>query len=184
MYRHASGLYLTHYRFYDPEAGRWLNRDPIGEHGGTNLYAYVGGNPVNYVDPTGEFAIALPLLNPATWAALGKAAAYVGSAAFAAWVGNEIIDYYKSKSIDQDSARDDRSGASSRSIPAPSRPKCGCTCICRADANLNDPKNTEAFAFGTATEHDCEKASKTAKRIATKALGQQPKHVGCRCTNS
>ncbi|MDR3157489.1 MAG: RHS repeat-associated core domain-containing protein, partial [Zoogloeaceae bacterium] len=39
MYRHASGLYLTHYRFYDPEAGRWLNRDPIGEHGGTNLYA-------------------------------------------------------------------------------------------------------------------------------------------------
>jgi RHS repeat-associated protein len=30
MYYHAStGLYLTHYRFYDPQSGRWLNRDPI-----------------------------------------------------------------------------------------------------------------------------------------------------------
>jgi RHS repeat-associated protein len=51
-----TGLYLTHYRLYDPDTGRWLNRDPIGEEGGINLYAYVEGNPVNFVDPTGEFA--------------------------------------------------------------------------------------------------------------------------------
>jgi RHS repeat-associated protein len=51
-----TGLYLTHYRLYDPNSKRWLNRDPIGETGGINLYAYVQGNPVNYVDPTGEFA--------------------------------------------------------------------------------------------------------------------------------
>jgi RHS repeat-associated protein len=49
-----TGFYLTHYRFYDPNTGRWLNRDPIGEDGGINLYAYVEGNPVNFVDPTGE----------------------------------------------------------------------------------------------------------------------------------
>ncbi len=54
MFYHArSGLYLTHYRAYDPHLGRWLSRDPMGESGGINLYAYVGGNPVSSIDPTG-----------------------------------------------------------------------------------------------------------------------------------
>jgi hypothetical protein len=38
---------------YDPTIGRWLNRDPIGEDGGTNLYRYVGNNPVYMIDPFG-----------------------------------------------------------------------------------------------------------------------------------
>jgi len=38
---------------YDAELGRWLSRDPIGEEGGVNLYAYVLTNPVNVVDPLG-----------------------------------------------------------------------------------------------------------------------------------
>lgn len=59
MFRHqASGLYLTQYRAYDPNAGRWLSRDPIGEQGGINLYAYVDGNPVNSVDPLGLWSTA------------------------------------------------------------------------------------------------------------------------------
>jgi uncharacterized protein RhaS with RHS repeats len=34
--------------------GRWTTKDPIGFAGGaTNLYAYVGGDPVNFVDPNG-----------------------------------------------------------------------------------------------------------------------------------
>jgi RHS repeat-associated protein len=57
-----TGFYLTHYRFYDPNTGRWLNRDPIGERGGLNLYGYVGGNPVNFTDPTGEVAHVLPVI--------------------------------------------------------------------------------------------------------------------------
>lgn len=51
-----SGLYLTHYRAYDPRIGRWLSRDPIAEAGGINLYAYVGGEPVGMVDPLGLVA--------------------------------------------------------------------------------------------------------------------------------
>ncbi len=46
-------LVLTHYRAYDPNLGRWLSADPLGEAGGMNLYAYVGGNPINEWDPTG-----------------------------------------------------------------------------------------------------------------------------------
>ncbi|HMA96021.1 MAG TPA: RHS repeat-associated core domain-containing protein, partial [Polyangiaceae bacterium] len=41
-------------RDYSPGLGRWTNKDPIGFAGGdTNVYAYVGGDPVNRRDPTG-----------------------------------------------------------------------------------------------------------------------------------
>jgi RHS repeat-associated protein len=50
-----SGLYLTKYRIYDPVAGRWFSRDPLGEPTDpyANLYGYVGGNTPNRVDPLG-----------------------------------------------------------------------------------------------------------------------------------
>jgi len=41
------------YRYYSPELGRWLSRDPIGENGGWNLYGMVGNNPTNYIDLLG-----------------------------------------------------------------------------------------------------------------------------------
>ncbi len=55
FYNADSGLYLTQYRAYDPGAGRWLSRDPVGEGSDTNgnLYAYVGGNPLDRLDPLG-----------------------------------------------------------------------------------------------------------------------------------
>ncbi|MGD9471419.1 MAG: RHS repeat-associated core domain-containing protein [Novosphingobium sp.] len=49
----TSGLYQNWYRDYDPTLGRYMETDPIGLAGGTNLYAYVDGNPVNAVDPRG-----------------------------------------------------------------------------------------------------------------------------------
>lgn len=39
---------------YDPETGRWTNKDPIGFAGQQgNVYVYVNGDPVNGVDPHG-----------------------------------------------------------------------------------------------------------------------------------
>ena len=45
--------YYYGYRFYDPALGRWLNRDPIGEQGGLNLYGFVGNNGINRFDYLG-----------------------------------------------------------------------------------------------------------------------------------
>ncbi len=45
-----SGFNYYGYRFYDPGAGRWLNRDPIGERGGLNLYGMVGNDANDCLD--------------------------------------------------------------------------------------------------------------------------------------
>lgn len=53
-YEHtATGLVLAPYRAYEPVAGQWTSRDPIGESGGVNLYQYCAGDPINFVDLTG-----------------------------------------------------------------------------------------------------------------------------------
>jgi RHS repeat-associated protein len=48
------GLYYYKARMYSPTLGRFMQTDPIGYVGGTNFYAYVGNDPMNYVDPSGE----------------------------------------------------------------------------------------------------------------------------------
>ena len=40
-------------RYYDPEIGRYLTRDPIGYGDGMNVYLYVHDNPINHIDPLG-----------------------------------------------------------------------------------------------------------------------------------
>jgi RHS repeat-associated protein len=54
-----TGFYYNRHRYYDPAMGRYITQDPIGIRGGMNLYAYAGGDPVNYVDPEGLFIPAL-----------------------------------------------------------------------------------------------------------------------------
>ncbi len=41
--------------FYDPGLQRWINRDPIQEEGGGNLFQFVGNDSINAVDPLGEY---------------------------------------------------------------------------------------------------------------------------------
>jgi len=50
-----SGYYYYGYRYYDAALGRWTQRDPIGELGGTALYAFVGNRAMNGIDARGLF---------------------------------------------------------------------------------------------------------------------------------
>ncbi len=49
---HESGLHYNRYRYYDPEVGRFVSKDPIGYAGGLNVHQYAP-NPVEWVDPLG-----------------------------------------------------------------------------------------------------------------------------------
>jgi RHS repeat-associated protein len=50
------GLYYYGYRYYSPELGRWVRRDPIGERGGINLYGFAGNEPIGTKDSYGLVA--------------------------------------------------------------------------------------------------------------------------------
>ncbi len=52
-----TGFYIVRNRFLQPNLGRWLTRDPIGEIAGLNLYAYCSNNPTKFIDPTGLLSI-------------------------------------------------------------------------------------------------------------------------------
>ena len=58
MFEFASGSLIKNYLFsdieYEPLTGKWTAKDPIDFNGGdSNLYGYVLGNPVGFVDPSG-----------------------------------------------------------------------------------------------------------------------------------
>lgn len=70
-YDSETGLYYVSSRYYDPEIGRWISPEPNVYNGefdegagliGYNVYAYCANNPVNNLDPTGEFVISAAVL--------------------------------------------------------------------------------------------------------------------------
>ena len=62
-YRHTgkerdeeSGLYYHGARYYAAWLGRWTSADPAGLVDGVNVYAYVRGRPINFVDLFGTYS--------------------------------------------------------------------------------------------------------------------------------
>lgn len=49
-----SGYNYYGHRFYNPDFAQWLNRDPIGEFGGHNVYGFVYNGPLDLFDPDGR----------------------------------------------------------------------------------------------------------------------------------
>ena len=49
----ASGLQYKRNRYYDPATGQFTQADPMGLAGGSNLYGFANGDPVNNTDPFG-----------------------------------------------------------------------------------------------------------------------------------
>ena len=52
VYDQETGLHYNRFRYYDPDAGRFISHDPIGLLGGDNHFQYAP-NPVGWVDPLG-----------------------------------------------------------------------------------------------------------------------------------
>uniref|UniRef100_UPI00202851F5 RHS repeat-associated core domain-containing protein n=1 Tax=Caballeronia sp. GAFFF2 TaxID=2921741 RepID=UPI00202851F5 len=51
-YDEETGLHFNRHRYYDPQTGRFVSKDPIGLAGGLNAFQYAP-NPVQWVDPLG-----------------------------------------------------------------------------------------------------------------------------------
>ena len=66
VYDELTGLYYFNSRYYNPDTATFITQDSyrgeIDSYETWNLYAYCGGNPMNYVDPSGHFVVAIPLV--------------------------------------------------------------------------------------------------------------------------
>ncbi len=93
-YDEQTGLIYLRNRYYDPEIGRFISPDSVlgilGDPQTLNAYVYVRNNPVNYIDPSGFYAVKVPLTFygnfPGTQTAAGKSRVGHG------WMGGIDID--------------------------------------------------------------------------------------------
>ena len=57
---HVGSLVYYGYRFYSPSLGKWINRDPIKERGGVNLYGAMNNDTINRYDTDGRIVMSPP----------------------------------------------------------------------------------------------------------------------------
>jgi RHS repeat-associated protein len=96
------------YRDYLPEIGKWMAKDPIGFAGGdSNLFGYVSGDPVNFIDPEGlETAVVVghPTSgNPFGHVAIGFSGQGVYSYGTKTPLGGSFTDYLSEQAAYRDS---------------------------------------------------------------------------------
>ena len=94
-----TGLHYNFFRYYEPDAGRFVNQDPIKLKGGNNLYQFDFNTQI-WIDPKGLVAFAIPVIAPelvalgkATLLLLGLGAAHEGGKAIGTMMaanGNQV----------------------------------------------------------------------------------------------
>jgi RHS repeat-associated protein len=89
----GGGIYDYGLRFYDPGLQRWLNRDPIEEKGGINMYQFVRNDPSNHFDPDGR--IVVPAL-------------VIGAAVLAGWSFYKMLQAIKNNAENAENAAHNR----------------------------------------------------------------------------
>jgi RHS repeat-associated protein len=87
----TTGLYKMGARYYQPELGRWTQRDPSGQD--ANAYLYVGGNPVNFIDPSGLgfLGIDCPFGETDSGGCNGASRSFVATAATGLFAGSVAV---------------------------------------------------------------------------------------------
>jgi RHS repeat-associated protein len=83
IFSEDDNLYYMRARYYDADTGRFISEDPAGFVDGPNLYAYVGGNPINAVDPSGRYGITT---------IVGGVSGFIGGAAGTAAQGGSGVE--------------------------------------------------------------------------------------------
>ena len=103
-----TGLFYNDHRYYDPDTGRYVSPDPLGLRGGINSYAYAGGNPLRFIDPSGLLLFAFdgtnnsnPAMDGSTLSNVVKFRnAYIGNAYYITGIGT-TDDYVTYKGSDK-----------------------------------------------------------------------------------
>ena len=72
-----TGLVYYNFRFYSPQVGRWINRDPGAEPNGVNLYSFVFNAPVIHFDTDGRFTFIETMVATAEGLLIDSEAAWV-----------------------------------------------------------------------------------------------------------
>jgi RHS repeat-associated protein len=86
--------YYYRARYYRPSEGRFLSEDAVRLAPHASLYAYVGGDPVSRMDPTGRLQAPVPVTGPGVGAGAGAGAAGgAGAAAGAALAAGALAAF-------------------------------------------------------------------------------------------